>query len=46
MVRPKIIYSMKAELLENHFLNLQLQTEAGTYPFMKYNLLINKSQVP
>jgi len=31
MIRPKIIYSMKAEALENHFLTLQLQTEAGTY---------------
>jgi hypothetical protein len=33
MVRPKTIYSMKAEALENHFLTLQLQTEAGTYLF-------------
>ncbi|CAI2183396.1 1488_t:CDS:2, partial [Funneliformis geosporum] len=31
MVRSKIIYSMKAEPLENHFLTLQLRTEAGTY---------------
>ncbi|RGB25704.1 hypothetical protein C1646_801714 [Rhizophagus diaphanus] len=31
MIRPKIIYSMKAEALENHFLTMQLQTEAGTY---------------
>jgi hypothetical protein len=38
MVRPKTIYSMKAELLENHnhFLTIQLQTEAGTYPFTRY----------
>lgn len=39
MIRPKIIYSMKAEALENHFLTMQLQTEAGTYLFISYSIL-------
>ena len=38
MVRKKKIHTLFAEALEEHFLRIELRTEAGTYPSFELNL--------